>query len=115
MSMRPWKQREVARGQQARFRLAVDFQQAVSPGHDVERRTPLGPHAHSPGRAELGAEVERPGESDLFQNVREYVKHDRSERMDMKLGRLSIETAACRNDTAPERAGSRSRHGRSRQ
>src|SRR5690349_6895694 len=96
MRMRAGQQGEVSRSQRERARLALDLQEAAPAGHDVERCTALGPRAHSPGRAELGAEVERPRQPDLFQDIREYVKHLRSERMDMKTGRSGIESAACR-------------------
>ena len=101
VSMRPRQQGEVTRGQRARRRLTVDFQQAASRRHHVEWRPALGSDTHAPRCAELGAEVDRSREPDLLQNIREDVKHRVGERMDMKTGRSDIESAARRNDTAP--------------
>jgi hypothetical protein len=84
--MRPRQQGEITRRQRARRRLTVDLQQAGSFGYHVERRTALGSDTHSPGGAQLGAEVDRPSEPDLLENIREYVKHRAPERMDMKTG-----------------------------
>jgi len=66
--------------------LTLDFKQAGSSGHHVERRAALGSGTHAPRSAELGAEVDGPGEPDLLQNIREDVKHGAGERMDMKTG-----------------------------